>query len=1021
MRVIEGNCNSAKLMDTEFIIISILCLIGLAVLVIPITALVIANKALRGMRECKEALAKLQQTGSPSESVKPKVGVTIPEPRAWLVKPAPPTTEPVPLAPATTEPPPAMTARPTVISPPPLPIAHATEPPAWEKPDNTPPIPKDKFSLEHFMGVKLFAWLGGIAMFFGVIFFVKYAFENNIINEAGRVALGFVTGAGLLVGGLWTHRKGSYRILAQALCATGILVLYGVSFSAHAVYHFEAFSQTMTFLLMSLITVAAFFIAVRLDAQVVAALGMIGGFINPLLLGTGQDPFGLFGYIALLDLGVLATVRFKPWKHLPTAAALGTMLMQVVWFQSHFHPATYGHGSATLIPMSVLLFFSVLFALAAWDTKRKRPNDCIPSAAALALSMLAMGYAFHFLFFSSISERPFLLYGFILLLNAVVLAISTFERKFALAHFVAAVVTFLHMAIWNAEHLKPELLASALIIYLVFGAIHACYPLIRPRFAKTENHPLSLQLAPWLAPAALVLILLTVQIHHNAPLIVWIAVLLIDALVIWLAFKTQRISLIISTLLLTFLISHAWLGHLPRVIESLTPLLAVIAAFGALFATTGLWWIRATGLLLPKNSSDRKVLTQPELLTALSAILPFAMLVLVIHKLPLANPSPVFGVALLLGILLLGLSVLAKRPLLVPVALLCTLALEFSWLTQRFSESAPWVTFGWYAGFYAIYAAFPFVFRKSSENHIAPWVGSALAGIGHFLLIHPLVRESFPEMSGKMGIVPLAFAIPSILSMRSLIRNIANMDSNHQRQLAWIGGVALLFITLIFPIQLSRQWLTVSWALEAAALVWLFRKVPHPGLKWTAMSLLATAFIRLTLNPAIFTSYPRSGMAIFNWHLYTYGIVIACAFMVGKLLPTAQRPFRKLNLTSLCYGFGAILLFLLLNIEIADFFTEPGNRYITFEFGGNFARDMTYSIAWGLFSLGLLGIGIAKRVSISRYAAIALLAITLLKVFLHDLSALGSVYRIGALMGIAVIAFIASFLYQRFYNQTRES
>jgi hypothetical protein len=1015
-------------------IIVILFLIGLAVLILPITALVIAIKASRSARESREALRILQRTVSKLESDSAHPRAILPESRpAPKVEPAPPRDEPkwdepALSSPAVVESPRTVIPGPSANNPPPLPVERVAEAPGPEEPSvafTSPESPEDTkpaFSLEHFMGVKLFAWIGGIAMFFGVIYFVKYAFENNIITEAGRIALGFITGAGLLVGGLWTHRKDAYRILAQSLCATGILVLYGVSFAAYAVYHFDAFSQPVTFLLMSLITIAAFLIAVRLDAQVVAALGMIGGFLSPVLLSTGEDhPIGLFSYIALLNVGVLATTRFKPWRHLPTAAGLGTMIMQVGWFHRFFRPETYGHGTATLIPMGILLAFTALYTIAAWDTKRKRPEDSIHSGAALALSALAMGFSFYFLSFNSIAERPFLLYGFILLINIVPLAISIFERKYALAHFFAAIATFVHLAIWNDQHLKPELLTSALIIYLVFGAIHACFPLIRPHIAKTENHPLSLQLAPWLAPAALVLIFLTVQTHHNAPLTVWIAVLLIDALVIWLAFKTQRITLIISTLVLTFLISHAWLGHLPALTKSLTPLLAVIVAFGGLFATTGLWWIRMAGALLPKGPSERKILTQPELLTVLSAVLPFAMLVLVIHKLPLPNPSPVFGVALLLGVLLLGLMLLAKRPLLAPTALLCTLAVEYAWFTERFSPSAPWVTLGWYVGFYAIFAAFAFVFRKNCENQITPWAGSAIASVGHFLLIHPLVRDSFPRMDGMMGLVPLAFAIPSILAMRSLIQNLANMDLNRQRQLAWLGGVALLFITLIFPIQFSRQWLTVSWALEGAALIWLFRKVPHIGLKWTAMGLLVTAFIRLTLNPDLFTTYARSGTAIFNWHLYTYGIVVAATLLAGKLLPREHQQFGKLNLSGLCYGFAGILLFVLLNIEIADFFTEPGKHYITFQFGGNFARDMTYSIAWGLFSLGLLVIGIAKRTPIARYAAIVLLAVTLLKVFLYDLSQVGSVYRIGALMGVAIIAFVASFLYQRFYNQSANS
>ena len=58
---------------------------------------------------------------------------------------------------------------------------------------------------------------------------------------------------------------------------------------------------------------------------------------------------------------------------------------------------------------------------------------------------------------------------------------------------------------------------------------------------------------------------------------------------------------------------------------------------------------------------------------------------------------------------------------------------------------------------------------------------------------------------------------------------------------------------------------------------------------------------------------------------------------------------------------GAILAFVLLNIEIADYFTKPGAYELTFHFSGNFARDMSYSIAWALFALLLLIVGIRKR------------------------------------------------------------
>ena len=80
---------------------------------------------------------------------------------------------------------------------------------------------------------------------------------------------------------------------------------------------------------------------------------------------------------------------------------------------------------------------------------------------------------------------------------------------------------------------------------------------------------------------------------------------------------------------------------------------------------------------------------------------------------------------------------------------------------------------------------------------------------------------------------------------------------------------------------------------------------------------------------------------------------------------------------------------------------------------------MTYSISWGLFALGLLMLGFNQQNKPVRYAGIGLLVITLLKLFLHDLASINSVYRIGALMVVAVIALFSSFLYQRFLNSDK--
>jgi uncharacterized membrane protein len=237
-------------------------------------------------------------------------------------------------------------------------------------------------------------------------------------------------------------------------------------------------------------------------------------------------------------------------------------------------------------------------------------------------------------------------------------------------------------------------------------------------------------------------------------------------------------------------------------------------------------------------------------------------------------------------------------------------------------------------------------------------------------------------------------------------------------QLAWFGGVALFFITLIFPIQFDRQWITIGWALEGAALLWLFHRLPHPGLRLTGVGLLTAAFVRLAFNPAVLAYHPRAATPVFNWYLYAYGIVTISLFLGARLLAPPRHLVLKSNAPPILSGLGTVLAFLLLNIEIADYFSAPGEN-LTFQFSGSFARDMSYSIAWALFALALLVYGILRKTPAARYAAMGLLCVTLLKLFFHDLARLGQLYRIGAFIGVAVIAMLASFAYQKFFSAVK--
>lgn len=917
-----------------------------------------------------------------------------PAPAAKLASPPVIVRLPHPPAPAATATPPAMVPPPTKS----VPLAYTPGPARrWS----------DTINWELFMGAKLFAWLGGLALFLGVAFFVKYSFEHDLIPPEVRVALGFLLGTGLIVGGLRIDRS-RYVHTAQSLIAAGVVSLYAVTFACNSVYHFALFSLGPTFLLMALITTTAFLLAVRLRAPVVALLGMLGGFLTPILLSTGVDnPAGFFGYLALLDAGLVAVALRTGWTYLVPLGAGGTMLLLLGWTDRFFTPAK---GP---VAMTVCLGFGLLFQAAAALARRRARSDRFVSWTAVAVPLVGLGYALFFLGYGELAARAPLYLGFVLLLDGLLLWQAWSDDTLPHLHFASGLGVFALLARWTGEHLTEALLLWALIGYLVFAALHTAFPHLLARRRPASAPVWWSQVFP---PLTLLLMFFPILKLSAVSFMLWPAVLLVDVLAVGLALVGASLAGVAAVLVLTFVVTSLCIFRAPVDVVFAPSLFLVIGGFTLFFFAVCLWLVRKLGDRCTQWTTDARLLPvfgdARAQLPAFSSLLPFLLLVMVCARLPVPDPSLVFGLGLLLVVLTLGLARLLVIEWLPACALAGVALLQYAWHGRHFLPATPGGPLAWYLAFNALFIVYPFVFRRSFFRLTGPWAVSALAGPVHFLLVYRTVERIWPN--DLLGLLPALFALPPLVGLAAVWRTTPADSPARLGQLAWFGGVALGFISLIFPIQFERQWLTLGWAFEGAALLWLFHRVPHPGLRATGVGLLIAAFARLALNGAVLSYHARSATPIFNWYLYTYGLAAAALFLGARLLAPPREQVCGRDARPLLHALGTVLVFLLLNIEIADFFTPAGARTLTFRFSGDFARDMTYTIAWALFALGLLGAGLWRRQRPVRYAALGLLSVALLKLFLHDLAHLQALYRIGALFAVAIIAILASFAYQRF-------
>ncbi len=153
--------------------------------------------------------------------------------------------------------------------------------------------------------------IGVLILVTGIGFFLKYSIDNDLLGEQARVALSVLAGAGMIAGGVRLV-GGRYHLFSQGLLGGGIAVLYFSVFAAFSFYHL--LDVIPTFALMILVTACAAALAIRLDSILVAIFAIIGGYCTPILLSTGQVNFiGLFSYMLLLGIGILAINWYKHW------------------------------------------------------------------------------------------------------------------------------------------------------------------------------------------------------------------------------------------------------------------------------------------------------------------------------------------------------------------------------------------------------------------------------------------------------------------------------------------------------------------------------------------------------------------------------------------------------------------------------------------------------------------------------------------------------------------------------------
>lgn len=251
--------------------------------------------------------------------------------------------------------------------------------------------------------------------------------------------------------------------------------------------------------------------------------------------------------------------------------------------------------------------------------------------------------------------------------------------------------------------------------------------------------------------------------------------------------------------------------------------------------------------------------------------------------------------------------------------------------------------FGWLVtGFGGLYAAAAFALLWNAPR---PGFWAALsvsAALSHFLFAWYVMRGTTTGV--PWGLISVGLAVPFLVGAERLTRWRGTMPGATEA-LGFLAVGVTFFIGAAIPLELNREWITVAYAIELAAVAVISAQLGLVTLRQLCWPLLAVVVVRFVVNPEIL-KYPIGLTPILNWMLWGYGISIAALVVALRFL----RPTGDLRLARSVEAAAALLTFVLLTLEVRSLFQPTAMATPD----ASFMERAFYVLVWGAFALAAL-------------------------------------------------------------------
>ena len=161
---------------------------------------------------------------------------------------------------------------------------------------------KSENTFEQFFLGNVFNKIGALAIFVGLIIFIKLISPYVAFTAGVKLAFGFLLGIGFIGGAVKLHEKENMQNFSEVLLGTGFGSLFITTYCGSTFLH--VLNPVVTFLIATILLLTVFYLADRLKTVSMLVIALVAGYLNPLFVNSSFDIDSnfLFGYLIFVNL-----------------------------------------------------------------------------------------------------------------------------------------------------------------------------------------------------------------------------------------------------------------------------------------------------------------------------------------------------------------------------------------------------------------------------------------------------------------------------------------------------------------------------------------------------------------------------------------------------------------------------------------------------------------------------------------------------------------------------------------------